>query len=268
MTDTSRSNLILREERGDVVLLTLNRSASLNSLTPELIDELTHHVAEAEDSDHIRVIVITGAGRGFCAGQDLALVGENPAQPIDASLIRSYLDDHYLPLARMLHRGRCLVIAAVNGVAAGAGFSLALAADIRLAAPEAQFIQAFARIGLVPDAGGSYFLSRIVGPARACELSLLAQPVPAKQAHALGIVSEIVPEGRLLDRAWELATALARGPLSLEYIKELFLDALHADFETQLTKESILQERAAISSDFREGVQAFLEKRPAVFRRK
>ncbi len=264
MTDAPDS-LILREERGDVILLTLNRPSSLNSLTPGLIDELATHVADAENSAHIRVIMITGAGRGFCAGQDLALVGGSSGAPIDAALIRSYLDDHYLPLARMLHRGRCLVIAAVNGVAAGAGFSLALAADIRLAAPEAQFIQAFARIGLVPDAGGSYFLSRIIGPARACEMSLRALPIPAAEAHALGIVSEIVPAEALLDRAWELGEELARGPLSLEYIKELFLDAGTADFETQLTLESALQEKAALSDDFREGVHAFLQKRHAAF---
>ncbi len=267
MTD-SAEELIQREERGAVVMLTLNRPTSLNSLTPELIDGLKAHVEAAEKSDHTRVIVITGAGRGFCAGQDLALVGGDSATPVNASLIRSYLDDHYLPLARLLHQGQCLVIAAVNGVAAGAGFSLALAADIRIAAPEAQFIQAFARIGLVPDAGGSYFLSRIIGPARACEMSLRATPVPAGEALALGIVSEVVPREGLIDRAWELAGELARGPLSLQYIKELFLEAGKADFETQLAKESVLQEKAALSWDFHEGVQAFLEKRPAAFQQR
>lgn len=253
--------LILGEHRDSVLTLWLNRPSKLNSLTDELLDALCERLTEAGADSTVGAIVITGSGRGFCAGQDLAVAADADGG-IDVS---RHLRHHYLPVVRCLRDLRTPVIAAINGVAAGAGLSLALACDLRVAAESATLVNAFVRIGLVPDAGGSYFLPRLIGLARALEMAMLGETVDSEQALQLGLVSRVVSDTELLPTVHTLAMRLARGPLSLGLIKQLFNQSLENSFEQQLSAEERAQVQAAASADFVEGVTAFLTKRPAHF---
>ena len=207
---------ILFETIDGVGLLTLNRPDKLNAFNDRLHEDIAEALTLVERDDIIRALVITGAGRGFCSGADLTQRLDNPRQGAGDAL-----DRHYHPRLRRLKALKKPVIAAVNGPAAGAGMSLALACDIVLAAQSATFIQAFARIGLVPDAGSTYFLPRLIGTARAKGLTMLAEPLTAAQAESWGLIWKAVPDDQLMPQAMAMARKLAQGPtLGLGLIKQ------------------------------------------------
>ncbi|HLY46254.1 MAG TPA: 2-(1,2-epoxy-1,2-dihydrophenyl)acetyl-CoA isomerase PaaG [Stellaceae bacterium] len=251
---------IIVEARPFYRLITLNRAERLNALTVEMADALLAALDGAAADPDCRAVLLTGAGRGFCAGQDLAAIAGMPAAEIGQLL------DHYDPVIRKLRALPLPVVCAVNGVAAGAGANLALACDIVLAAQSATFVQAFARIGLIPDCGGTWFLPRLVGMARARALALLAEPLAAETAAEWGLIWRAVDDGRLMDEAQALAARLAAGPTVGLALAKRALDAAAAnDLDTQLDVERDLQAKAAASPDHAEGVRAFLEKRPPSF---
>src|SRR5437016_6950710 len=240
--------------------ITLNRPERLNALTVEMAAALSAALDEAEADDSCRALLLTGAGRGFCAGQDLTEIAD--ARPAEIG----ELLENYNPLILKLRALPIPVVCAVNGVAAGAGANLALACDIVLAARSASFVEAFARIGLIPDCGGTWFLPRLVGMARARALAMLAEPLPAATAAEWGMIWRVVADDRLMEEAHALAARLAgQATLGLALTKRA-LDAAEAnDLDNQLELERDLQEEAGASPDHAEGVRAFLEKRPAVF---
>jgi 2-(1,2-epoxy-1,2-dihydrophenyl)acetyl-CoA isomerase len=246
-----------------VALLTLNRPERLNSFTAAMHEEVSQALARVEGERAIRAFLITGAGRGFCAGQDLNLREAASGGDFDAG---AAIDRYYNPLVRRLKALKKPVIAAVNGPAAGAGANLALACDIVIAARSASFLQAFCRIGLVPDTGGTWFLPRLAGSARALGMMLLGEALPAATAAEWGLIWRVVDDDKLMDEARALAGKLAQGPtVGLGLIKEALNRALESTLDAQLDAERDLQRIAAKSADFREGVAAFLEKRPAKF---
>jgi 2-(1,2-epoxy-1,2-dihydrophenyl)acetyl-CoA isomerase len=254
----------IRFELGDgVATLTLNRPDRLNSFTTEMHEEVAAALGMVESDATIRALLLTGAGRGFCAGQDLNLREASAGGEFDAG---AAIDRYYNPLVRRLRALRKPVIAAVNGPAAGAGANLAFACDIVLAARSASFLQAFCRIGLVPDTGGTWFLPRLAGSARALGMMLLGEPLPAATAAEWGLIWKVVDDDKLMSEARALATKLAQGPtVGLGLIKEALNRSLASTLDAQLDSERDLQRIAATSADFREGVAAFLEKRPARF---
>jgi 2-(1,2-epoxy-1,2-dihydrophenyl)acetyl-CoA isomerase len=245
---------------GAVLTITLNRPDVLNAFNSEMHRGLGAALKDARD-DGVRAVVITGAGRGFCVGQDLTEFREAPGD------IASRLRQSYHPNIRAIRALEKPVIAAVNGAAAGAGMSLACACDLRLAADSATFVPAFINIGLIPDSGGSYFVTRILGPARAFEWLASGKRVTAAEAHAWGLVSEVVETDALPSRAAELAAQLADLPTrGVGMTKRLLDHAVTATLEQQLEREAQLQAAATQTEDFKEGVAAFLEKRPPKFR--
>jgi 2-(1,2-epoxy-1,2-dihydrophenyl)acetyl-CoA isomerase len=253
---------------GGVLTLTLNRPDRLNSLDDALLSALLGAVRAAGEDDSVRAVVITGAGRGFSAGADLTqprLSGHTSGDSRGAT-VRQHLHDHYHPLITGIRELEKPVLAAVNGVAAGAGLSLALACDLRIAAESAYLIQAFVRIGLVPDAGSTYFLPRLVGMGKAMELAMLGERISAAEALSVGLVNRVVPDASLGAAAAEMAGRLAAGPRSLGLIKRLLYLSTESDLGTQLRREEEAQAFAADTDDFIEGVAAFVEKRPAQFR--
>jgi 2-(1,2-epoxy-1,2-dihydrophenyl)acetyl-CoA isomerase len=251
---------IIVESRPGYRILTLNRPERLNALTVEMAGALVEALEAAEKDEACRALLLTGAGRGFCAGQDLTAIVEAEPDEIGDLL------DEYNPLILKLRALPIPVVCAVNGVAAGAGANLALACDIVLAARSASFVQAFARIGLIPDCGGTWFLPRLVGEARARALAMLAEPLPADTAAAWGLIWRAVPDDELMSEAAALAARLAAGPTAaLGLIKQAFEESAENDLEDQLDLEAELQEEAAENPDYAEGLRAFLEKRPPRF---
>lgn len=256
---------ILLQIADGVALITLNRPDKLNAFTETMHGELAHAFDRIELDRAIRAVVLTGAGRGFCAGQDLGdrVMGEGD-DPVD---LGETLDRLYNPLIRRLQKLERPVIAAVNGVAAGAGANLALACDLVLAARSAKFIQAFCRLGLVPDSGGTFFLPRLVGSGRAMGLALLGEPLPAEQAEEWGLIWRAVDDDRLMEEVGALALHLAAQPTrGLGLIKRAIHAAAHHSLDQQLDLERDLQREAGHTEDYREGVAAFMEKRPAAFK--
>jgi 2-(1,2-epoxy-1,2-dihydrophenyl)acetyl-CoA isomerase len=252
------SDPVIVETRGGVCRITLNRPAVMNALNRPLRRDLTAALRAGWSS---RVIVLTGAGRGFCSGQDLT-----DAEGLDEAGFEATLNNEYVPMIRAIVDAPVPVIAAVNGVAAGAGANLALACDLVIAAESASFIQAFARIGLIPDAGGTSFLPRRVGLQRAMGAALLAEPVPARQAEAWGMIWEAVPDDGFADRVAARASQLAAGPTgAYAALKEALRGAFENDLQTQLAEEARLQGICGASADFREGVTSFLERRAPDF---
>ena len=250
---------LLYELADDVATITLNRPERMNALNALMRSELVAALAQAGQT--ARVVVLTGAGSAFCAGQDL---GE--AASIAEIDLEQVLREEYEPLIERIETSPVPVIAAVNGAAAGAGANVALAADIVIAARSASFIEAFARIGLIPDAGGTWRLPRLVGMARAIGMCLLAEPVEAEQAAAWGLIWQVVEDGALMARAGEIAGHLARGPtLAYRLTREALRAAGTNGLADQLALEARLQGEAGRSRDFLEGVAAFLEKRPPRF---
>ena len=244
-----------------VLTLTLNRPDVLNAVNEQLSLELQEAVRYAEREAAVRCIVVTGAGRGFCSGQDLRdRVGVGEISYADS------LRRRYNPVILRLATIEKPVIAAVNGVAAGAGCSLALVCDLRIASDKASFIEVFARVGLIPDSGSTYFLPRLVGLGKAFELAYLAEPVDAQDALRLGLVNRVVPHDTLPVATMELARRLAAGPTKgYGLAKRGLRYALRATLEEVLTYEAYLQEIAGHTADHREGVAAFLEKRTPNF---
>jgi len=251
---------ILYEKQNGVAKITLNRPQSLNAFTPQMNAELQNALKEGDGDDAVRCFLITGAGRAFCAGQDLK--GRTPEQK---GSLGASLREKYNPIILRMRRTEKIVLAAVNGVAAGAGCNLALACDLRIASEEAKFIEAFVLVGLAPDCGGSFFLPRLVGLSKAMELLLLGEPVDAQEALRIGLVAKVFPSAELSKAAQEIAERLAQGPRSVGLIKRAVNRALLPGLEAQLEYEAYLQEIAGRSADFDEGVRAFLEKRQPVF---
>ena len=244
---------------GAVLTITLNRPDVLNAFTAEMHRQLVGALKEAR-GDEVRAVVITGAGRGFCVGQDLNEFGEA------ARDIAGRLRTNYHPTIRAVRELEKPVIAAVNGPAAGAGLSFACACDLRVAAESATFVPAFINIGLVPDMGGTFFVTRLLGSPRAFEWMTSGRRLTAHEALAWGLVSEVVPDDRLAGRAAEWAAQLAAMPTrGIGMSKRLFDSADRATLEEQLEREAQLQAAATQTDDFREGVNAFLEKRQPRF---
>jgi 2-(1,2-epoxy-1,2-dihydrophenyl)acetyl-CoA isomerase len=260
----SESSCILVDSRPGVVRITLNRPDKLNSFNEAMHLELIAAIRAADADASVRCLILTGAGRGFCAGQDLgARKVEDPAQK---SLIGQSLEKLYNPLVKTLRGLRMPVICAVNGVAAGAGANVALACDIVIAARSARFIQAFSKIGLIPDAGGTWVLPRLVGHARATALAMLAEPVGAEQAQQWGMIWRCVDDAELEDHVWKMAEHLATQPTqAMALIKQAMMASATNTLAQQLNVERDLQTMASESNDFKEGVSAFLAKREPKF---
>lgn len=257
--------VLLRERDRGVEVLTLNRPQVLNAFNEALLDELNSALRRASEDPAVGAVIITGAGRAFCAGQDLQARKEILDRG-EVPHLGSGLRDRYRPMILRIRSMEKPVIAALNGVAAGAGCGLALACDLRTAAEEASLVQAFARVGLALDSGSSYFLPRIVGLGRALEIALTGDPVPARDAERIGLVNHVYAADDLLPRTKELAQRLAGGARrAIGLIKRDLNRALSTDLETALDYEAYQQEIAGQTAEFREGVMAFFEKRPARF---
>lgn len=255
---------ILLDIAGGVATITLNRPDKLNSFTAQMHAELKQAMQIIQTDRAVRALMITGAGRGFCAGQDLSErinpEGANTGDP------GSSLEKNYNPLVRQLRTLPYPVICAVNGVAAGAGCNVALACDIVIAAQSASFIQAFSRIGLIPDAGGTHTLPRLIGTARAMAAAMLAEKISAQQAEQWGMIWKCVPDDRLREESTTLARHLAgQATKALGLMKQAIYASANNTLDEQLDLERNLQREAGGSEDFREGVGAFMEKRPAKF---
>jgi 2-(1,2-epoxy-1,2-dihydrophenyl)acetyl-CoA isomerase len=249
------------EVDGPVATLTLDRPEALNALTIPVKVALREALESIAEDRGIRAVILTGAGRAFCAGQDLAERESPGAAPLEIEV-----RERYNPIVRALRSMGQPVIAAVNGVAAGAGASLAFACDLRIASESARFMLAFGRLGLVPDSGASWFLPRLVGPGKAAELALLNDPVEAAEALRLGLVSKVVPAEQLLPEARAMAERLAAGPpLAIALTKQALDRAVSIDLDEALEGEAKLQGIAGASADHAEGLAAFREKRPPRF---
>jgi 2-(1,2-epoxy-1,2-dihydrophenyl)acetyl-CoA isomerase len=253
------SSILVSQDAG-VLTITLNRPEKLNAFNPEMHQLLRRAIERAGDDAGIRAALITGSGRGFCAGQDLAERNVSPgAAPIDLSVS---IGAYYNPLVRLLRGLPKPVVCAVNGIAAGAGANVALACDLVLAARSASFVQSFSRLGLVPDSGGTYFLTRLVGTARAMGLALLGEKLSAEDAERWGLIWKAVDDDKLLAEANALARALAAGPTKgYGLVKRAIYASAGNSLEAQLDLERDLQRDAGSSADYREGVSAFMEKR-------
>jgi 2-(1,2-epoxy-1,2-dihydrophenyl)acetyl-CoA isomerase len=244
--------------------ITLNRPEKLNAFNPAVHKGLADAMGRAESEPSIRCLVITGAGRGFCAGQDLTERDMKSANPID---LGSGLENWYNPLVRRMRALPKPIVCAVNGVAAGGGANFALACDIVLAARSASFIQAFVKIGLVPDCGGTYFLPRLAGTQRAMTLAMTGDRLAAEDAERFGIVWKTVDDDLLMDEAMKLAMSLAAGPTrSLGLIKKLIYSSANNTLAAQLDLERDSQREIGKGEDYREGVAAFLAKRKPEFK--
>lgn len=261
------TDTVLYDVADGVATLTLNRPDKLNAFGGTMREDLRDAVDRATDDDDVRALIITGAGRAFCSGADLGdRIADLETGEFDPGAV---LDKAYNPLIRHIASMEKPVIAAVNGVAAGAGANLALACDIVIAARSASFIQAFCRIGLVPDAGGSYHLPRLVGRARALAMTLLGDAVDAETALDWGMIWAVADDNALMEEAGAIAQRLAKGPtLALGLIKKAMIASAHNTLAEQLDMERDLQRIAGASEDFREGIAAFVEKRRPVFKGK
>ncbi|HZI28652.1 MAG TPA: enoyl-CoA hydratase-related protein [Gemmatimonadaceae bacterium] len=244
-------------------VITLNRPDVLNSFHLPMARELQDALGVAAADDAIRTVLLTGEGRGFCAGQDLAAVSVDEPKDDLGETVRA----QYNPIIRAIRRLEKPVLCAVNGVAAGAGANIAFACDIVFASTEASFIQSFCRIGLIPDSGGTFFLPRLVGLARASGQALLGGKLSAAQAKDWGLIWETCEPAALVPRAIEVATSLATQPTrGFGLTKQAFNESLMNDLDTQLDLEADLQAEAGRTADFAEGVTAFRAKRSPVFR--
>ncbi|KLV09854.1 MULTISPECIES: 2-(1,2-epoxy-1,2-dihydrophenyl)acetyl-CoA isomerase PaaG [Photobacterium] len=256
---------VLYSAEAGVALITLNRPQQLNSFNPEMHQALMASLKQAEADPAVRAIVLIGAGRGFCAGQDLNDRNISADQPMPD--LGESIERFYNPLVKKITQLNKPVIAAVNGVAAGAGANLALACDIVIAAQSASFIQAFCKIGLVPDSGGTWILPRLIGPARAKALMLQGNKVSAEQAADWGMIWQCVADDVLASEAMALGQQLATQPTTgLGYIKQALLHSSTNTLEEQLDLERDLQRLAGRTEDYREGVAAFFAKRQPTFK--
>ena len=260
----SQPSILLEIDQG-VALLTLNRPDNLNSFNAEMHDQMRAALSQVRKDASVRALVITGSGRGFCAGQDLG--DRNVAATDAAPDLGESIEKRYNPMLRTLRDLPLPVICAVNGVAAGAGANIALACDITLAARSASFIQAFCKIGLIPDSGGTWTLPRLVGSARARAMALLGDKISAEQAESWGMIWRCVDNEQLMEEAMKLARHLATQPTKgLALIKRALNASANNTFDEQLDLERDLQRLAGRTEDYREGVAAFMEKRQPSFK--
>jgi len=260
--------LVLSTQVGAVRTLTLNRPKALNSFTSEMHLVLAEALGEVERDRSVRCLVLTGAGRGFCAGQDLADPAVAPAATAGArpTDVGNVIERFYKPLALRIRAMPVPVIAAVNGVAAGAGASIALGCDFVVAARSASFIQAFSKIGLVPDAGGTWLLPRLVGRANALALAMTGDKLPADEAQRIGLIWKCVDDAAFADEVRALAERLAAMPVAALAATRAAIDAaMHLSYADALSHEGQWQSKLSASHDYLEGVAAFIAKRPAVF---
>lgn len=254
---------ILVERRDGYRVITLNRPDRLNAFNDAMHVKLRKAIEEIEADESCRALLITGSGRGFCAGQDLA---DRLVKPGEKSAPSKSLEAYYNPLVRKLRSLPFPVVAAVNGVAAGAGCNIVLACDIVMAARSASFVQSFARIGLIPDSGGTWFLPRLVGDVRARGLALLAEPLPAEKAEQWGLIWKCVDDASLLAEAHKLCEHFAAAPTQgLTLIKRALNASAGNTLDSQLDLERDLQSVAREMPDYAEGVRAFMEKRRPKF---
>ncbi len=252
---------ILTEATAGVATITLNRPEKYNSMNGEMAAALQAALDAASEDDAVRCIVLTGAGKGFCAGQDLG-AASNPAGIDFAGLV----EEQYNATIRRLRKIEKPIVAAVNGVAAGAGANIALACDIVVAVHSATFVQAFSKISLIPDSGGTFFLPRLVGLGRALALAMLAEKVSAEEAAQMGMIWRAYPDEAFAEEVQKLAGTLAQLPTkALGLTKKAMNSAFENSLEQQLAVEKELQVEAGKTQDFGEGVRAFLEKRKPVF---
>lgn len=252
-------SLVLRADHGPVRVLTLNRPQALNSFTRAMHGELLPALDAAALDDSVRCVVITGAGRGFCAGQDL----NDALGDVD---VGDLVEQLYKPLALRIRSMPVPVLAAVNGVAAGAGANFALGCDIVIAARSASFIQAFAKIALVPDCGGTWLLPRLVGRANAMALAMTGDKLAAEEAQRIGLIWRVVDDAALMDEALALASKLAAMPVAaLAATRRVIDDAMALDYATALSHEAAVQRGMGAAHDAKEGIAAFLAKRAPTF---
>ena len=253
---------IIYEVSDRIATITLNRPDAMNATTDELYQEFQDALGQVASDPDVGCLILTGAGRGFCAGADLKARKDDMTPLQRRARHRWILKDILEPLVRLEKP----VIAAINGVAAGAGFNIALACDFVIASDKASFIQAFAKVGLVPDLGGLYLLSRVVGIAKAKELCFTARKVGAEEAQVMGIANHVVPHDSLLDEARAIAATIAKGsPTALAMTKTLLNKSSSSTFDQMLEFESYAQTVAYLTPEYEEGVQAFREKRAPDF---
>lgn len=252
---------ILFEIKDSIGFITLNRPENLNSFNREMALLMQAKLDECK-SKEVRCIYITGSGKGFCAGQDLSEV-TNPNGPG----FNEILAEHYNPIITRIRRLEKPVVAAINGVAAGAGANIAFCCDIVVATQSASFLQAFSKIGLVPDSSGTYFLPRLIGWQKASALMMLGEKISAEEAERIGMIYKIFPDENFSENAINIAKYLAQMPtLGLAYTKLLLNNSLSSHLDEQLQDENIFQQRAAQTEDYKEGVKAFMEKRKPNFK--
>ena len=255
---------ILSQFQDKVMVITLNRADKFNSFNREMALELQHALDEAEADEDVRAIVLTGTGKAFCAGQDLA-EAIDPNGPGIAKIV----EEHYNPIILKLRKIEKPIIAAVNGVAAGAGANIALACDIVTATNSASFIQAFSKIGLIPDSGGTFFLPRLVGFQRATALMMTGDKVMATEAQQMGMIYKVFADDTFMQDVMNFANTLADMPTkAMGLTKRLLNESVCNTHDNQLAREGILQVDAASTADYAEGVNAFLEKRKPEFKGK
>lgn len=253
---------ILLDIKNNIAFLTLNRPAKFNSFNREMALELQQQLSEANADRSIRCVYITGAGKAFCAGQDLAEVVDPSGVGMD-----KILSEHFNPIVRLIRNLEKPVIAVVNGVAAGAGANIALCCDVVVASESASFIQAFSKIGLVPDSSGTFFFPRLIGFQKASALMMLGDKVSATNAEKYGMVYKVFSDNTLQEEAIKIATTLASMPTKgLWYTKQVLNSSLSNNLEQQLQTEDELQQKAAATYDFEEGVKSFLGKRKPNFK--
>jgi 2-(1,2-epoxy-1,2-dihydrophenyl)acetyl-CoA isomerase len=255
---------ILFEVKNNVAFITLNRPEKFNSFNREMSLLMQSHLDACAAEDDIRCAYITGAGKAFSAGQDLSeLTGDEPMG------IDRILSEHYNPIITRIRNLRKPVVAAINGVAAGAGANIALCCDVVVATQSSSFIQAFSKIGLIPDSGGTYFLPRLIGFQKASAIMMLADKVSAEDAEKMGMIYKVFPDEVFSDESAKIANVLAQMPTEgLALTKDALNHSLNTSLESQLLKEDELQQKAAATHDYNEGVQSFLEKRKPLFKGK
>ncbi len=265
MTQTDTGFLLEELNSDGVLTLTLNRPDRLNAFNDELSFELQKALQSAERNKSVRCLILTGAGRGFCAGQDLqsrSISSNNGDAPHLGESIRK----RYSPIIQKIRTMEKPVVAMVNGVAAGAGASIAFACDLRIVSEKASFIQAFVKVGLIPDSGACWTLPRLIGMGRAMELALLGNKINAETALEYGLVNRVFPEETLKSETETLAKTLGQGPTkAIGLIKRAMNKGLTSDLDDYLDYEAHFQEIAGRTADYKEGVSAFLEKREALF---
>ncbi len=253
---------ILFEIKNNIAFITLNRPEKFNSFNREMALSLQERLKEIDSNKQVRCVYLTGAGKSFCAGQDLAEVVDVNGPGMDKILV-----EHFNPIIMLIRNLNKPVVAAVNGVAAGAGANIALCCDIVVASESASFIQAFSKIGLIPDSGGTFFLPRLIGFQKASALMMLGEKVSAVDAEGLGMIYKVFADDLFKEESIKIAHTLASMPtMALSFTKKALNNSLIQNLVQQLNTEDELQQKAATTSDFKEGVQAFIEKRKPEFK--